>query len=158
MIRTHPGEESVFGRLSSKYLMIEGKAATLAMSLFYFLDILHSIWALRHSDREYDDVIFVRYLLEVAYFPDSVYRVCHRVASGVLPEPDVSILVDIDPGTAMERILQRGGELEAYEEISKLERTHRHMLDIAGGWYVLDNNGSVEETMQGLDELLGNLP
>ena len=151
LVRTHPGDGSVFGRLSARFLLIDGKAATLAMSVFYFLDVLCSVRAMRRGG--HDDTVFVRYLLETAYFPDRLYRVCGRVASAVMAEPDVSVLLDIDPGKAMERITLRGEALEVYENAVDLERTRRHMLDLAGGWHVIDNNGTEAE----LREKVGRL-
>ena len=157
VVHTHPGDGSFAGRVASECLLKRGRPAILVMAFFYFVDILHSIWVLRRSDRDYDDVIFVRYLLEAAYFPDSLYRVGHAIPAGVLPEPDVSILVDVDPDVAMERVRSRGGEVEVYENPAHMERTRRHMLELSEGWHVIDNNGSEERLESQLHTLLDSI-
>ena len=151
----HPRRETRFGRLSSKYLLKRGKPAVVLAAMFYFLDILGSIRAVRRTDC--DDVVFVRYLLEVAYFPDSLYRMCYAVASGVLEEQDVSIFVDTDPDIAFERIQLRGDEIEVFETPSNLSSTRGTMMDLASDWYVIDNRGTQEETFAQLDAVLARV-
>ena len=68
--------------------------------------------------------------------------------------PDVKILVDIEPETAMERILERGEKLEVFETVDKLRSTRQKMLGISEGWFVIDNSGTRESTEAQTEDVL----
>ena len=59
--------------------------------------------------------------------------------------PDVAILVDVDPETAMSRISGRGEDLEVFETVERLGVVRDRMLGLADGWEVLDNGGVAED-------------
>lgn len=153
---THPNRSTVSGRLASAFLLKEGKLAVILSTVFYVLDILGSIWRMRHGLRGYDDIVFVRYILAVSYLPEGLSRRLYSMISEVLPMPDVSIFVDVDAETAMGRILSRGDELEMFENIEKLARTREKMLALTEDWIVIDNTGSMEDSdAQLLREVFG---
>lgn len=145
-VYTHPSTDSLPGRLSARFLTKEGKVATMASTAFYVMDALRSISLMRLNRRKYDDVIFVRYIMAVAYLPDRIYRRLYSDIAVILPMPEVSVFVDVEPEVAMERILARGEELEMFETVEKLAVTRSKMLDLAEDWIIIDNNGTMEET------------
>ena len=143
---THPNDSFFFGKLAARFLCVPGKIVTLFSTVFYIFDVLHSLNIKKWHGKEYDDVIFVRYSMAAAYLPSFLCPVAYRVISKVLPVPDVKILVDIVPETAMERIIERGERLEVFETVDKLHKTRGKMLGIADGWYIIDNSGTRENT------------
>lgn len=151
LIMAHPNRGTRLGRAELTFLRKEGKAAMIASTTLYVADVLRSIRHMRgRAARGYDDVIFVRYIMAVAYLPDRLSGLAYRVIAGVLPMPDVAVLVDVDPETAMSRIDSRGEDLEMFETIEKLSAVRRRMLDLSDGWVVLLN----DDTEVGLKEQL----
>lgn len=143
---THPNDSCLFGRRASKYLCIQGKAAKMLSTLYYILDVLCSLRKKRKYGKYYDDVIFVRYIMAVAYLPESACPRAYRFISKVLPMPDVKVFVDVDPETAMERIIGRGERLEVFETVDELDKTRRKMLALTDGWHIIDNTSTRELT------------
>lgn len=145
---THPNQSCVFGRLAAKTLCMPGKIAELLSTLFYIIDVLHSLDVKKWHGKEYDDIIFVRYSMAAAYVPEFMCRFAYRVIESVLPVPEVKVFVDIKADVAMQRILARGEKLEVFETEEKLEATRAKMLSISDGWYVIDNSGTLESTRE----------
>ena len=144
LVITHPNTDLRIGRLERALLQKEGKASMLLSTSLYIADILHSLAVMRVRRGRYDDVIFVRYIMAVAYLPDGLCGKAYAVISRVLPMPDVAILVDVDPETAMRRISGRGEDLEVFETVERLEVVRGRMLGLTDGWEVLDNGGDAE--------------
>lgn len=151
---THPNTRCLFGRLTAKYLCVHGKIANALSTVAYIMDVLHSLNIRKWHGKEYDDVIFVRYSMAAAYLPESLCPAAYRIIDSVLPRPDVRIFIDIDPEVAMERILERGEELESFESVEKLEKARKNMNSIADGWYRVDNSGSYESTEKQILDVL----
>lgn len=141
---THPNSETSYGRAASKYLLKDGKVAVLISTTFYIMDVLHSLRFKRKHGKEYDDVIFVRYSLAAAYMPESLCKPIYKIIEMVLPVPEVKIYVDIEPKIALERIYERGEQIETFETEEKLEKTRRRMLLITDRWIKIDNSGTPE--------------
>jgi len=78
MMFTHPSGVTVPGKLSAKYLTKTGKVAAILSTGFYVMDALRSIASMRINRRKYDDVIFVRYIMAVAYMPEKHYEKLYR--------------------------------------------------------------------------------
>lgn len=145
----HPNRTTRLGRLEARLLLVDGKAALVASTALYVADVVRSVWRMKRA-RGFDDVVFVRYIMAVAYLPDDLAGMAYRIFANVLPTPDVRILVDVDPETAMRRIESRGEELERFESPEKLEKVRGRMLRLSDGWIVVDNSGSPEESADGI--------
>jgi dTMP kinase len=145
---THPNSETSYGRTAEKYLCKEGKAAVMISTLYYILDVLHSLRYKRKHGKEYDDVIFVRYSLAAAYMPESLCRPVYKIIEFVLPVPEVKIYVDIEPEIALQRIYERGEQLETFETMEGLKKTRHRMSLITDTWLKVDNSGTPEETRE----------
>ena len=140
---THPTEHRVVGRIADRFLhMPGGKFWELLAALFYILDVVASLFYVRRVGKNYDDIIFVRYSMAVAYVPAGLVPLTYRIVESVLPVPDVKILVDIEPEIALERILFRGESLESFETPERLAKVRRKIMMISDGWYIVDNAGS----------------
>jgi dTMP kinase len=114
--------------------------------MYYILDVLHSLRVKRKHGKEYDDIIFVRYSLAAAYLPSSLCKPAYKIIEFMLPVPDVKIYVDVEPKTALERIYERGEQLESFETEEKLEKTRQRMSLITDSWIKIDNSGTPEQT------------
>ena len=137
----HPNRSFLAGRLESAFLLKEGKLFVILSTLAYVADVLHSLMVMRgRKGREADDVVFVRYSMAVAYLSDGACSKADRLVKALLPKPDVAVLVDVDPDTAMERIMERGEGIEIFETSERLGKIRSRMLDISDGWIVLDNS------------------
>lgn len=145
---THPCRGTRIGRLEAKFLTIPGKPAKILSIIFYVLDVLRSVSYMNRRRKDYDDIIFVRYIMEVAYLGDRSMPLAYRFFEHFFPPMEVPILVDLDPDEAFRRIGSRGEELEVYETPEKLREIGGRMRRLAEehGWYVVDNGGSEEET------------
>ena len=150
----HPNNSCRSGRLAHKYLLKNGKIAMLLSTTFYIFNVIHSLRFKRKHRKEHDDVIFVRYNMAVAYLPKCLIKAGYKVISFIFPKPDVSIFVDIDPESAMERILARGGDLEMFETEEKLTKTRNKMLMLTKGWIIIDNTRGLEQTRESVEWIL----
>ena len=86
--------------------------------------------------------------MAVAYLPDGIYRKAYGIIERILPMPDVRIMVDVDADTAFDRIESRGEDREIFETREKLRKTREKMISLTRGWYIIDNNGSLEDTIR----------
>ena len=143
---THPNVETAYGRKAAKYLCKDGKPAVIIATMYYIFDVLHSLRIKRKHGKEYDDIIFVRYSLAAAYLPASLCKPAYKIIEFMLPVPDVKIYVDVEPKTALERIYERGEQLESFETEEKLEKTRQRMVLITDSWIKIDNSGTPEQT------------
>lgn len=150
----HPNRETRLGRTEAELLTKKGKAALVMAILLYITDVTRSIWVMKHRGREYDDVVFVRYIMAVAYLPMKPAKLAYRFFERVFPTPDVEIFIDIDEDTALARILERGEELEVFESREKLRATREKMLALTDGWEIVDNTGTRAETDEQIREIL----
>ena len=146
MVIAHPNRGTAVGRLELAFLRGDSKLDVVMSTVLYVADVLHSICVMRgRRGRAFDDVVFVRYSMAVAYLPDRLCARAYGIVTRVLPSPDVKVLVDVDPGAALQRIFDRGEELEVFETEERLAAVRRRMLGISDDWVVLDNRGDLRE-------------
>ncbi len=149
---SHPAKSCLFGMLENGYLLKEGKLAKILATIFFILDAVDSLFKMRFSSKKYDDFIFVRYLMSVAYLSDGSYKKAYKVIKKLFPMPDDFILVDVDAETSMRRIEARGEDLETFENMDDLTRTRNKMLSLSEGWFVVDNTLPLEEVRRLIDD------
>lgn len=149
---THPDRSRTFGRISARFLLSDGVPAAVAATVFYLLDIVSSLAAMRRVGS--DDFVFVRYSLAAAYLPARLYRIGYRIIDGALPSPDMRIFVDVGPDTALERIDRRGEDREMFETRERLEKTRGRMRELAEGWTVIDNSSDPDHAEKQLRKAL----
>lgn len=154
---THPNDDCKAGIKASKYLHMKGKRAKLLSTYYYIKNVLHSLKIKKKVKDEYDDFIFVRYIMAVAYIPKCLNKIGYKFIAFVLPMPEVKVFVDIDPDTAMERILSRGEELEVFETKEELTKTRNKMLALTDGWIIIDNSRSYEQTVESVSWVMSEL-
>lgn len=145
LVITHPNESMLVGRLEQRFLRGDSKMDVMLSTLLYITDVLHSIAVMRgRKGRRYDDIVFVRYIMAVAYLPDRLSGKAYDIISRLLPMPDVAMLIDLDPEDAIGRIFSRGDELEVFETVDKLCAVRARMQVLSEGWVVVDNHGDMD--------------
>jgi len=147
LILSNPNLHSIWGRAETAYLKVSGKPAKILSTIFFIADAVHSIGYKNRRLQQYDDCIFVRYILAVAYLSGSKARKAYRICNRVFPMPDVMIYVDLPPEQSMARIKARGGELEAFENTATLTEVRSRMRMLTDGWHRVDNSGTMEQTL-----------
>ena len=155
MLIGHPNRDTALGRLELKFLQGDSKLDVILSTLLYIADVLHSLSMMKgRRGRAYDDFVFVRYSMAAAYLSDGSYRKAYAAIERLLPVPDVAVLVDVDPDTAIRRIMGRGESLEVFETVERLGTVRRRMLDLSEDWIVLDNSGDPDDLRARIDGIL----
>ncbi len=141
----HPST-GIAGSLCRRLLLKEGTSAKMFSAVFLFMDMIGTgICMRRHRGK---DVIVVRYALSACYLPRPFSFVLYRVVSAVLPRPDASILMDVDPEVALGRVSSRGGELEMFENLTSMEHVRSRMLSVSDDLIVIDANRDIREVLE----------
>jgi dTMP kinase len=144
-LRFHPSSDNVFGAKAKQFLCCKGKNAHFAAALFYMVDVIRSV--LLYSWRDYDYVIFVRYLMGTAYLPTPLDRIAYRFFSTVVPTSDLMFFLDVTSAEALRRLRARREKLEMFETVGGLEQTRRKAIFLTslGGWKIIKAEGSAKE-------------
>jgi dTMP kinase len=138
-LRIHPSSDNFFGAHAQQFLQSGGKNAHFASALFYMLDVLYSV--LLYSWRDYDYIIFVRYLLGTAYLPSPMDKVAYHFFATIVPQPEKLLFIDIKPEVAYERITKRTNKrFEMFEKQESLQKIRERGLELAiiGKWLIID--------------------
>ncbi len=156
-LRVHPSDDNFFGVNTKRFLQNKGRSAHFASALFYMFDVLFSI--LQYSWREYDYIIFVRYLMGTAYLPTPMDKMAYHFFAIIVPKPDKVFLIDIKPEIAYERISKRENKaFEIFEKPESLTKIRIKGIELAsiGKWFIIDGNGSASEIEHIIRNLLSN--
>jgi dTMP kinase len=138
-LRVHPSKDNFFGVRAQQFLLSSGKNAHFASALFYMLDVLYSV--LQYSWRDYDYIIFVRYLFGTAYLPSPMDKVAYHFFATIVPKPEKIFFIDIKPKVAYERITKRTDKgFEMFEKQESLQKIRERGLELAiiGKWLIID--------------------
>lgn len=152
----HPDRNKIIGRLESRFLQSDsGKIAKIMTTITFIGDVLGSLTNKWLLDAEYDDFIFVRYIMSVAYLPDALALKAYKLISHILPMPKNRVLVDVDVDTAMNRIGNRGDKTELFENKDDLLRTRRIMRELSqDSWIIIDNSDSRDRLSEKLERIV----
>ncbi|MCQ2079791.1 MAG: thymidylate kinase [archaeon] len=145
---THPNKDIRIGQKEAEWLLKEGKFAKIMATLYYIRDVIHSVRVMKRNlkTQEYDDIIFVRYIMAVSYVPKCLCRAAYKFFKIALPEPDVKYFIDVTPEVAMQRITSRGEDLESFENLEDLTKARDKMLMfIPDNWHLIDNSRTFED-------------
>ena len=156
VLRAHPSRDNFFGRMGRGYLLLEGKGARAAASLFYLADVVRSI--LLYAWRRVDYVVFVRYLMGTAYLPAPLHKIAYLFFLRVVPTSSHMYFLDVSPEEAYRRLEGRA-DREMFESLERLEEVRGKALGLAltGGWTIIDGNKSTRVIHEQVSLLLGLL-
>jgi dTMP kinase len=154
IVRAHPSKDNFFGRMGRSYLLLGGKGATAAASVFYLADVVRSI--LLYVWRRVDYVVFVRYLMGTAYLPAPLHRIAYLFFYRVVPTSRHMYFIDVSPEEAYRRLEGRTSR-EMFESLEKLTEVRGKAVGLAlsGGWTVIDGDKSPRVIHEQLSLLLG---
>jgi dTMP kinase len=155
-LRVHPSTDNFFGSRAQQFLQSDGKSAHFASALFYMLDVLYSV--LQFSWRDYDYVIFVRYLLGTAYLPWPMDKVAYHFFATIVPKPEKLFFIDIKPEVAYERITKREDTaFEMFEKPEALQKIRIRGLELAmtGKWLIIDGGKPAKDVELTIRNSLG---
>jgi dTMP kinase len=144
IIRTHPSNDNLFGRMSRGCLLLKGTQARISASIFYLLDVLRSIILFKWRPLDY--LIFVRYLMGTAYLPKPIYKFGYHFFKIMVPKPNHMFFLDVTPEEAFKRIEKNRKRKEMFESLEKLVETRIKVLELAqtGDWNVIKGNQTQE--------------
>ena len=151
LVRFHPSPDNAFGAKARQFLYSKGKSAHFAAALFYMIDVIRSI--LLYSWRNYEYIIFVRYLMGTAYLPPPLDQIAYNFFATIVPTSEHMFFLDVSPSVAERRLLENREKLEMFENIDELRRTRLKALSLAVGdeWTILDANetiGNVQDSIR----------
>jgi dTMP kinase len=150
----HPSDRYI-GKLGRKALRSKGTLMHALASIYYIGDVLISVRKVKKLRKTDNVVVFVRYLMGVAYLPERYMKFGYKLFSKFLPIPKALLLVDIEPQLAYQRIRQRTDEKEMFEDLENLDQARRKTRTLAeNGWYVIDNSGLQSDSFSKLVDLL----
>lgn len=154
ILRAHPSADNFFGRAGRGYLLLEGRRARVAASVFYLADVVRSL--LLYRWRRVDYIIFVRYLMGTAYLPRPLHRFAYLLFYSLVPTGDHMYFIDVRPEEAYRR-LGRRARREMFESLEGLSevRVKALGLTVNGGWTIVDGNRPRGVIHEQLSLLLG---
>lgn len=128
IVMEHPGD-GLLGRFCKRLLLERGHLALAGASVFLVTELLVDGFRIRlHPGKCH---IVVRYDLSACFLPDSLSKAGLSTMRLLLPKPDVSIMIDVDPSTALMRIECRGGDREMFENVESMERVRSKMRSVS---------------------------
>ena len=86
-------------------------------------------------------IIFSRYLLGVCYLPRILVMSGYNLFASLLPTSEFFFYLDVNPDVARQRISNRGGVEEMFENLPRLRKMQRKMRYITKikKWYCIYN-------------------
>jgi len=109
------------------------------------IDVIRSI--LIYSWREFDYMVFVRYLMGTAYLPAPLDRIAYRFFASVVPTSNQMFFLDVTPAEADRRLRETRERLEMFENLEELEEARKKAISLAtfGKWTIINADESVDK-------------
>jgi len=157
VLRSHPETDNYYGLECHKALLKEGKLNKIIATIFYALDIFHSLILYYPKS---DILIFSRYLLAPAYFPTIMVKPAYILFSFILPTSNYMFYLDLSPEIAIERITARitdkNQKLQSFENIESLKKTRKKINLISSDWIKIDGSKDKNEIKEEIENILLN--
>ncbi len=153
ILRSHPESDNSYGINAKVSLLGEGKINYIKATIYYALDVMRSI-KIYHGRG--DTLIFVRYLMGVAYLPMPLAKIFYGFFSKILPTSEYMFFLDVEPEESLRRIATRA-EKEMFENYEDLLKVRKKALKLANNWNIINTSRSIEEVQEQIDRILDNL-
>jgi len=150
ILRSHPTDDNQYGIKAKKALLGSGKLNKIKASTYYALDVIRSV---RKYHKEADVVIFVRYLMGVAYLPFTVAKLLYFIFDLFLPTSKYMFYLDVEPNEAYNRLKARSDK-EMFENIEDLTKVREKELKLAHDWHIINGNDNIGEVQKQIDLIL----
>jgi dTMP kinase len=151
-LRVHPESDNIFGVKARQFLHSKGKSAHFASALFYMIDVIRSI--LLYSWRNFDYIIFVRYLMGTAYLPAPLHKIAYHFFAFAVPKSELMLFLDVTPEEAASRIARFRNEQEMFEDVASLSKVRAKALSLAfsGQWIIVNSNRPASEVASAIEK------
>ncbi|MGC9517542.1 MAG: hypothetical protein ACP5C3_07595 [Methanomicrobiales archaeon] len=150
ILRSHPSSDNKYGVKAKEALLGRGKLNKLKASIYYAFDVIRSV---RKYYGKANTIIFVRYLMGVAYLPLPLAKLFYTFFTIFLPTSNYMIFLDLEPDLALERIKSRDDE-EIFENRDDLIKVRKKALQLAKNWQIIDTSGSVKDVQREIEHIL----
>lgn len=109
------------------------------------IDVIRSI--LLYSWREFDYLVFVRYLMGTAYLPTPLDGIAYRFFASVVPTSNQMFFLDVTPAEADRRLRETRERLEMFENLEELKEARNKAVSLAilGKWTIINANKPVNK-------------
>jgi dTMP kinase len=153
-IRSHPAVDNYYGRAAKRALESEGKKGHLLAAIFYTIDVIRSL--VKYYRHENEVIIFSRYLLGVCYLPSFLVMSGYNIFSKLLPTSEFFFYLDVSPEIARQRISNRGGVEEMFENLPRLRKMQRKMRYITNlkHWHIINGDKSQDLVWNQIKKIL----
>jgi dTMP kinase len=150
ILRSHPSNDNKYGIKAKNALLGYGKFNKFNASIYYALDVIRSV---RIYYKRADTVIFVRYLMGVAYLPFPLAKLFYKFFETILPLSEYMFFLDVEPEEALKRLQSRSDE-EMFENLDDLIKVREKALKLVGKWHIINASGSVEDINKQINSIL----
>ncbi|MBI5680083.1 MAG: thymidylate kinase [Methanobacterium sp.] len=153
ILRIHPEKDNKYGRKAKKALLGRGKINKIKSSIYYAFDVIRSV---RLYYKKADTVIFVRYLVGVAYLPFPLAKILYIIFKRMVPTSEYMFFLDVKPEEAFKRVKTRDNE-EIFENLDDLIKVRGKALKLINNWHIINGNHSIEDVQMQINSILDNL-
>ncbi|WP_414468319.1 thymidylate kinase [Methanobacterium sp. ACI-7] len=153
ILRSHPSNDNPYGIKAKKALLKTGKLNKIKASFYYALDVIRSV---RKYYGKADTVIFVRYLMGVAYLPFPLAKLFYKLFETTLPTSKYMFFLDVEPSEALKR-LQSRDDNEMFENLEDLIRVRKKVLKLAKGWNLINATQNIDDVNKEINSILDSL-
>ncbi|KAF5066270.1 thymidylate kinase [Methanobacterium aggregans] len=153
VLRSHPSDNTKYGEKTKKALLGRGKWNKTKASLYYALDVISSV---QTGYGGVETLIFVRYLMGVAYLPLPLAKILYWVLTAFLPTSKYMFFLDLTPEESLHRMEDRDAE-EMFENLEDLMKVRRKALSLTKDWNIIDTSGTIEEVQEKINKVLDRL-
>ncbi|MGZ7209280.1 MAG: thymidylate kinase [Methanobacterium sp.] len=150
ILRSHPSVDNSYGLKAKKALLKSGKLNRIKASIYYAFDVIRSV---RLYYGKADTVIFVRYLMGVAYLPFPIAKLLYKLFEMILPTSKYMFFLDVEPEEAVKRLQSRDNQ-EMFENLQDLIKVRRKALKLAHKWHIANGNCSIENIQRQINSVL----
>lgn len=150
ILRSHPTDDNSYGIKAKKALLGTGKLNKIKASIYYAMDVIRSV---RIYHNKADTVIFVRYLMGVAYLPFPISKLLYIIFELFLPTSKYMFFLDVEPNEAFNRMKTRDDK-EMFENIEDLTKVRQKELKLVHKWHIINGNKNIEEVQNQINSIL----
>ena len=130
IIETEPTSDTLVGKALRDYLK-NPHVDEATMALLFAADRVEHVKKIKYWLDEGVDVICDRYIYSTfAYQGEHPSRDIHNLLRDKFITPDITFYIDGDPEVCLERIKNRGGSLDKYENLKRLETIRNNYLGL----------------------------
>ena len=153
--RSHPENDNPYGRRAKNALLKKGKINHIKASIYYALDVIRSLH-LYYRSKEADTLIFVRYLMGVAYLPPKIAWILYHIFSLIFPTTKYMFFLDVSPKESLKRLQERN-EHEMFENLEDLKNVREKALRLAKNWNIINTEDNIIDVQKKIDKILDQL-